>query len=663
MLRGRLSWILDFLLIFLVAAVLIRPMWKAKYTDNWGSIESTFIADARILKDHWPRPLWQPFWYVGTRFDYVYPPALRYGTAALAKYYPMDTAKAYHLYAAFFYCFGIAGLYLLARVGFRNRIVAWIAAFAGAVVSPGYLFVPEVAADGFRFGTAKLNALVRYGEGPHMTALAWIPFVLAFAWLGLRRRSYPWAIAAGFASTMVVANNFYGATALAMLFPLMLWAIWVTERDVRILRYACVIPAVAYGLSAFWLTPSYLEITLRNMQYVSSKGNLWSGTVGMLALVAFLSITDRRYRNQPDRAWQLFVLGSTFFFTLNTVGNRWFNFRLIGEPARLIPELDILLAFATLLVCLWLWERGKLARGLVLVLGLGVVGIHYNYLRHHRAIFPAATDYKPSVYFKIPDWIHANYPESRSYVTGAVRFWYNTWHDLHQLGGSSEQGLQNQIVMPSQWEIVLGEDPQRAISWMQVLGVDLVAVHGPKSVEWYKDFQYPKKFDGSLKAVYDDGADNRIFEIPRHYRSLARVVDTKALEALPVIADQSDLAGLLRYVDVFEKGPEVPTKTKWIGTDELLVSAAPVAGQSLIVQSTYDVNWKAESNLGPVEVKNYQPLGFIRLDPPPGVTEIRLSFQKPLEKTAGEIIFVLTLLGIGWTLWRHRASTNSSLSA
>ena len=663
MLRGHRSWIIDFLIVFLLAAFLIRPLWKSKYTDNWGSIESTFIADARMLKDHWPRPLWQPFWYVGTRFDYVYPPALRYGTAALAKYYPMDPAKAYHLYVAFFYCFGIAGIYVLARAGFRHRIAALIAAFAGAVVSPGYLFVPEVAVDGFRLGTAKLNALVRYGEGPHMTALAWIPFALVFAWWSFRHRSYPWAIASGLASAFVVANNFYGATALAMFFPLLIWAFWVTERDTRILRFALTIPLVAYGLSAFWLTPTYLKITLRNMKYVSSGGNLWSGTIGLLALVAFLTITDRRFRLQPARTWQLFVIGSAFFFTLNTAGNRWFNFRIIGEPTRLIPELDIVLIFAILMGSLWMWQRGRLARTTVLLFGVCVVAGHYNYLRRHRAIFPDVTDHKPSLYYKIPDWIASNYPQSRSYVTGAVRFWFNTWHDLSQLGGSSEQGLQNQIVMPSQWEIVLGEDPQRAIAWMQILGVDLVAVHGPKSVEWYKDFQFPKKFDGLLKVVYDDGEDNRIFEIPRHYRSIARVVNTQALDALPAIIDQSDLVGLQQYVAVLEKGPEVPTQTHWIGTDELRVSAAPVAGQSLIVQTTYDVNWKAESNLGPVAVEMYDRLGFIRLDPPPGVTEIRLSFKKPLEKTVGEIIFVLTLLGIGWTLWRHRASTNSSLSA
>ena len=50
----------DFLLVFLLTAILIWPLFKAKYLDKWASIESTFIADARFLKDHWPHPPWQP---------------------------------------------------------------------------------------------------------------------------------------------------------------------------------------------------------------------------------------------------------------------------------------------------------------------------------------------------------------------------------------------------------------------------------------------------------------------------------------------------------------------------------------------------------------------------------------------------------------------------
>jgi len=67
--------------------------------NRWDSIESTFIADGRFVKEQWPQPQWQPLWYYGTRYDYVYPPAL---AAALLScvFIPV---KTYHLYAALSY--------------------------------------------------------------------------------------------------------------------------------------------------------------------------------------------------------------------------------------------------------------------------------------------------------------------------------------------------------------------------------------------------------------------------------------------------------------------------------------------------------------------------------------------------------------------------------
>jgi hypothetical protein len=652
--RGRWTWALDCVFLLLLCAMLIRPWWKAKYLDNWGSIESTFIADARMLRDHWPRPLWQPFWYVGTRFDYVYPPLLRYGTAALAKYYPMDPAKAYHLYTGFFYCFGIAAVYVLARVGSRRRSIGLASGILAATVSPSYPFFPHVFADGFPYGTTKLNALVRYGEGPHMTALAWLPLALAFAWLALERKSHRWGIASGICCAMVVGNNFYGATALAMLFPAVVWAWMLRERDWKIVRFAAVPPLVAYGLSAFWLTPEYLEITLRNMQYVSDKGNRWSLVVALIAMVGFLSISNRLDRRRKLEPWWVFVVGSAGLFTLNSVGNQWLKFRILGEPMRLLPELDILLIFVltSVAVLAWGW-KGILGRGIVIAAALGLLGTHYNYLRHHRAIFPVRVEHKDVLYYRIPAWIAANYPDSRSYVTGAVRFWFNAWNDLAQLGGSSEQGLQNQTVMPSQWEIVMGEEAEIAILWLQVMGVDLVATHGPKSKEWYHDFSYPSKFEGKLKAVYDDGEENRIYDVPRRYRSLARVVNAGQYAALPKEVGQSDLAGLRKVAAVVENGPAAPTQTAWRGTDSLDVKGSVGAGQKMVVQVTYDPQWKASSNKGELAVHR-DLLGFMVIDTPEGVDWIRLDFRKPLSKSVGEILFVLTLCVMGWVLWRER---------
>ena len=37
-------------------------------------------------------------------------------------------------------------------------------------------------------------------------------------------------------------------------------------------------------------------------------------------------------------------------------------------------------------------------------------------------------------------------PGARALATGSVRFWYDAWRDLPQLGGGSEQGILNQLV-------------------------------------------------------------------------------------------------------------------------------------------------------------------------------------------------------------------------
>ena len=79
------------LAILLCVVLFIAPLLRIEYFDNWGSIDSTFIADARFLMEHWPHPLWQPLWYCGTRFDYIYPPAIRYGTAITAMVIELTT--------------------------------------------------------------------------------------------------------------------------------------------------------------------------------------------------------------------------------------------------------------------------------------------------------------------------------------------------------------------------------------------------------------------------------------------------------------------------------------------------------------------------------------------------------------------------------------------
>jgi hypothetical protein len=48
----RWEFLFDVSVLFLLAAILIKPLFRAGYLDKWGSIESSLIADARFLIAH-----------------------------------------------------------------------------------------------------------------------------------------------------------------------------------------------------------------------------------------------------------------------------------------------------------------------------------------------------------------------------------------------------------------------------------------------------------------------------------------------------------------------------------------------------------------------------------------------------------------------------------
>ncbi len=650
-LSRRRAILLDLFLVFLFAAMLIRPYFKAKYTDKWASIESTFIADARFLIDHWPHPQWQPLWYAGTRFDYIYPPALRYGTAIVSKVTGFWPVKAYHFYVSFMYALGIAGVYLLMRVGTKSRGAAWLGAVCTATMSPIFLFMPRFRGDAWKLQPQRLGVLVKYGEGPHMSALALIPIALAFSWLAFEKRR-PWAIAlAAIFSAGVASNNFYGATALAVFYPILVWSFWITRQDKAILVPAVAIPILSYGLTAFWLVPSYFRVTAENMKYVSEHGTTWSIWVAVVVAVTFAVVTDKLAKLKKHRTWEVFVAGCVVFFSLNVLGNLYFNFRVSGEPSRLLPELDMIYIMAIIVFLRWMWLRpGKVLRTIAIVVVLASFWVTRSYIRWAWHMFPLWPDYTNRVEYTMTDWLWKNMPDARAYPTGSVRFWYDTWHDLAQVGGGSEQGLLNPQVEPAQWETNLGPDPRPTILWMQSMGADAIYVADKRSMEIFKDFQYPQKFAGVLPVLYDDQKGNMLYKVPRRYPARARVVETAKLNALKPPRFNDDVEYLQAYADVIEKGPEAPTVLTREGTDAMRAQARLEPGQSLVVQESYDPAWHAWVADQPVPVRK-DAMGMMAIDAPPGEREIYLAFVTPLENRVGRIVTllsILTLLGLTW---------------
>lgn len=639
--RGR-TIVTDFLLIALLAAALIWPLFRTRYLDKWASIESTFISDARFLKEHWPHPLWQPLWYGGTRFDYIYPPALRYGTAALAKFYPMAEARAYHIYTAFFYCIGIAGVYLLARLGSGSRGTGWLAAAAAASLSPAFLFLPLWKNDYWLHHPIRLGVLVRYGEGPHMTAFALLPVALAAALTALRgRRRTAATAAAAILCALVVSNNFYGAVALAVCFPLLLWSVWLAGRHDGVAWPALAIPALAYGLTAFWLVPSYLRVTTSNLKLVAAPGNAWSIWVALGAVAIYGFVTARWARGRPDRFFLVFAGGLAFFFALDVLGSQYFDFRVAGEPSRLTPELDLALILLAAEGLRWLWTRDTAAaRALALAIALVSFATALPYLRHAWAIVVPDMNYRDRLEYRLTEWVGEHLPGERALATGSVRFWYDAWRDLPQLGGGSDQGIINQTVNQA-YLSATNDDVASARAWLLAYGVGAAIVHGKNSREIYHDFVYPESFAGVFPALFDNGQDDVIYRIPRRFPDPARVVETARIAAVEPIGLQANPAALRAYAEAMEHGPDARARLQWDGTEAFQIDAELALGQSIVAQAAYDPQWKAESAGRTLPIRK-DPLGQMWIEAPPGRHAIHFTFDTPLENKIGRTISALS---------------------
>ncbi|MEP7364796.1 MAG: hypothetical protein ABI972_16195 [Acidobacteriota bacterium] len=645
---------LDLVLLTALAAAFIWPVFRLGFLDSWGTIESTFISDAHFLAENLPHPNWQPNWYCGTRWDYIYPPAIRYGIALIHEWTGRSFAHSYHLFVALFYCVAIGGVYFFVYVCTKSRPVAAGSALASLLISPGYLLLPAFWPDVsiYYWLPNRLNALMRWGEGPHMSAWALLPWALGTAWFGLRRGRSGWMAASAILCAWVVSTNFYGATALALTFPFLAWAIFLAEKDWWVWIRGAAIAALAYGLTASWLSPSYLDITTRNLRWVSQPGHLWSAILAAVMLAIYAVLTWRSARGRPERAWLVFVLGFAMLFTLNTAGQDHFDFRIAGEPQRLAPELDL----ALILLCMeglrWIARKrfgpahprwGQwFPRALAVVLFICALIPAKGYIRRAWTFFPEDRNPEKRIEYRLTDWIATNMPGERILAMGSVRFWFNAWHHIPQLGGGSEQGMLNDLVAEPYYQASSGEDAEATKVALQAFGVDGIVVNENTSTEMYHDYVRTDLFPKVLEAIYSSGQGDFIYRIPRRYPERARIVRQTELRAVPEIGRPINNDHLRAYVKAIELGPEQRPHYTREAPDRIRIAGRFGEGEALVVQENYDPYWRAFTAAGASLPVSRDPLGFMFVEVPPGDREILLQFTLPRENAIGRLITLLT---------------------
>ncbi len=673
------SWIIDSLAIFVLTSILIWPLFKIVYLDRFASIESTFIADGRMLLNNLPHRNWQPLWYCGTRADYVYPPGLRYGTAILTKVLHTSPPRAYHIYIAVFFVLGILAIYLMVRIGTGSRMFAWLATLATALVSPSFLFLSEYRHDSVFRAPQRLHALITYGEGPHISSLSALPFVFIAMLLWMRKRNPAWLAAAAIAAAVVVTNNFYGATALAILFPILAWACFVAHPSGRLLVSLASIAVLAYGLTAWWLVPSYLKVTSENLKLVAEQGNAWSVIVLMVTVLAFIAITLKlpaRFKS----VYGIFVWGGFFFLSLDILGHQFFHFQVAGESSRLIPEFDLFFILAAIEVLRWLWDwkpAGAPTWVPRAVVGAIVVASCWpvpHYLKHAYLPFPEDHNWRDRMEYKTTKWVHENLPGLRVLATGSLRFWYDAWFDLPQLDGGSQQGVLNLNIVVSQPRMMWGNDMELNRLWLMALGTDVAIIPQPNSKEIYHDLvpELLPFWKKEFPVLRDDGEGNIYYRIDRRVPGIVRIVDRTAMKGLARIPPVEERIPLRNYVKAIEAEPPAGNAKNRLhmdrpNTDEMHFQATMEPKEAILVQESYDPAWHAYANGQPITVEK-DPVGFMLLHPAPGAQNVVLIFEPTMEIRAGLILSFLSvaiaiaLLVLGYRRARAIASPEPAAS-
>jgi len=649
---GKLSWWIDGVIIFALTAALILPFFSIEYLNLWSTIESSFIAQARLMQADFPAQFWTSSWYCGTRSDYLYPPALMGLMVLVSMATEFSLARSYHLCVSTFYALGMVGVYLLSRAGSRSRPWAWIAALAAMLLSPSLLFINDYRSLALAFAPQQLMVLAHYGEGPHISSLAVLSFALAATIQAFRTGAWAWVAAAALASALVVSLNFYGAVALALFFPLLAASFLCVRRDWTIPWRSVVIALAAYGLTAWWLVPSYFHVTARNLRLVAQPGNTWSLALFAVVLVAYAALLWWRLCRAPTTAedgtsdYRFFIFSGLFFAVLYVLGHRAFGFQVVGDSNRLVPELELFMVLGVVegLRALWNLRAGKITalRIAIVLVMIAAFTSSYRYLARAHQAFPADLNWRRSTEFKTQEWLHRYFPGQRVLITGSHRFWHNVWRDGPQMGGASDQGILHEQIPGAWWQAISQSNMELTRLWLQALAVDVAVIPGKDSREAYHDIKAPELWDQTFPLLRDDGEGNRYYRIPRGVAGLVQIVPADFGKGLPPVSQERDW--LERYVLPLEAhiSPNQATlQTARPSNSKVILEARLDAGEALLFRETFDKHWEAQAHgqLVPIE---RDPLGFMLIKPSAGQRAIELTFREPQERRVGFWIFAAT---------------------
>jgi hypothetical protein len=636
------------LFLFLLNLWVVRDLLRIEWLDQMGSIEGTHIALARWVARNWGDLTWFPLWYGGIPFQNAYLPLVPLLAGGLSALSGGEPARVYHVLAGLFYAAGPVTLFWLALALYRSLWPALAAGLMYSLFSPSCWLAAAVRQDaGSAWHARRLQALVQYGEGPHLAAMALIPVALLLLISALRRPGAARGFAAAVGLAAVALTNWLGAAALAA--GVFAWLLAQQDGSWRRWAFAGGLAAWAYALACSWIPPSTIRTIRSGERWLSGELSANRRLFGACLLAALLVLRwwCRRRRCSEATAFALLFALPVCSAPLAAY---WTGLRAVPQPQRYHLEMEMALALLVPLVLATLWPRLSRSARMGLACAM-LVACCYAFVRYERyarrMIRPAAIE--QTIEYRVAHWLERNAAGRRVMAPGSIGFFLNAFTDTPQVAGGFDQGAVNPLAAHVRYQILSGagagpQEGEVAVLWLKAYGVDLVAVSGPESREIYKPFRNPGKFEGLLQeAARLDGVT--VYDLGRPRKSLAHVVRRGDL------APRAPLHGLdvdpaRAYVSALEDPLRPEAEFAWTSRHAAVIAAELAPDQILSVQISHHPGWRATAQGRPVRLYG-DLLGQIVIEPGcSGACRVELIYDGgPEMRSARAVAWAAWLIG------------------
>ena len=620
------------LIVFLLNAIICRPLFRTEWVVHMFSIEAAYIALTRYVLDNFPDLSWFPLWNNGERFQSTYQPGLPLISAGTSRLLHVDAALGYHITIALFYCLGPVGIFFLAQRISGRRDVGLFAALLFSLFSPS-AFVPVITKDmGGFLHARRFQALAYFGEGPNVSGLNIVPFAL-LALDAVYRRLTAWrfTIAAVLLGLTVIVSWPASLVMACGVLAYLMSRDWPEARS-RLLRLAALAFA-AYLLIAPLDLPSTIRDNQRNSQLIGGPYPYTPAHIVYFSALALTLIGSRlllRRFNVP----RLLEFGWYWFLIPGTVALTAFKFHIAlwPQPERFHIGMELGIAMGGATALAFALDRiGEYRTTALIVLAVLAVIQARTYTRYVRSV-ERPLDISSTYEWQASHWLATHLPDERVYLLGSVQFWMNAWSDQPQVTGCCLPGLPNYMSWVVGYQV--GSDDgagshgeEYAELWLRTWGAQALVENGPQTRDSYHGWFHPHKFDGKFPLVWQQG-DDRIYRIPTPTTSLAHIIHpTETISRTPI--NGVDIEPIRPYVGALTDPARPPASFTWRSRHQAQIAAANLPPGDLIsIQETWSPGWHATTNGQPVEVRR-DAMGFLLLAP----------------RTAGNILIDLTFDG------------------